>query len=158
MSWYLLASKPRQEERAYTNLLKQGYKCFLPKILVQKVKKGSLVQIEEPLFPRYLFINLNSFDDNWSPIRSTLGVSGMVKFGSQCPVIPDEIVAEVMNYSQKSFTSYFTKGEEIVVRSGPFKGQSVSFDSMDGEQRVMVFMEMCHKIHRISISLNELVV
>lgn len=157
MSWFLLTSKPRQEERAYANLLKQGYKCLLPKITVQKVKQGSIVEVEEPLFPRYIFINLNGSSDNWSPIRSTFGVSGMVRFGNEYPIVPDEIVAEVMNYSQKSSASYFTAGEEIVVRSGPFKGQSVSFDSMDGEQRVMVFMEMCHKIHRISMSIHELV-
>ncbi len=153
----MLTSKPRQEERAFSNLQKQGYKVFLPKILNQKIMRGSLVEVEEPLFPRYLFIDLKEFEDNWSPIRSTLGVAGMVRFGSKCPVIPDEIVSQIMNFPNKSSDTYFQKGQEIIVRFGPFKGQSVSFDSMDGEQRVMVLMEICQKIQRLSLPINELV-
>jgi hypothetical protein len=35
--WYVLTSKPREEQRAYDNLTTQGYDVFFPKIA--KVKK-----------------------------------------------------------------------------------------------------------------------
>ena len=156
MSWYLLVTKPRQEIRALENLVKQNYNCFLPMISVEKSRAGRVTIVTEPLFSRYIFINLNSIDDNWSPIRSTLGVTGMVKFGDTFPSLPNEVVEEIKSFANTQEKKLFTTGEEIIIKSGPFKGHSVQFDSMDSESRAMVLLEMCHKIHRISISLKEL--
>jgi len=156
MSWYLLVTKPRQENRALENLVKQKYICFLPMITVEKSRSGRITLSTEPLFSRYIFINLNSIDDNWAPIRSTLGVTGMVKFGDTFPSIPNEVVDEIEKFSNEKERKLFKAGEEITIKTGPFKGHSVVFDSMDSESRAMVLLEMCHKIHRISISLKEL--
>ena len=56
--WYLLASKPREEKRARINLEQQGYTTYLP--LVQRAsRRGGKHSVRiEPLFPRYLFIQL----------------------------------------------------------------------------------------------------
>lgn len=53
-------SKPRQEERAYENLVRQGYSCFLPKISVETIRSGKIYLKQEPLFPRYVFVQLSS--------------------------------------------------------------------------------------------------
>jgi transcriptional antiterminator RfaH len=37
---------------------------------------------KEALFSRYLFVELNRTDSNWVPLRSTRGVSGLVRFGA----------------------------------------------------------------------------
>jgi transcriptional antiterminator RfaH len=39
--WYVLTSKPREEQRAYDNLISQSYDTFLPKI-TKVVKKRAL--------------------------------------------------------------------------------------------------------------------
>lgn len=156
MSWYLLVTKPRQEIRALENLTKQNYNCLLPMISVEKSRGGRIAIVEEPLFSRYILINLNSINDNWSPIKSTLGVTGMVKFGDIFPVIPNEVVEEIQAFANTQEKKLFRNGQELMIKSGPFKGHSVKFDSMDSESRAMVLLEMCHKIHRISISLKEL--
>ena len=56
MNWYLVHTKPRQEDIALSNLLRQDYECYLPTLPVEKLRKGGLALVEEPLFPRYLFI------------------------------------------------------------------------------------------------------
>ena len=38
--WYVLTSKPREEQRAHDNLISQGYDTFLPKITKVIKKKG----------------------------------------------------------------------------------------------------------------------
>ena len=78
MHWYAIHSKPRQEERALDNLQRQGFEAWLPMLTVEKVLRGKLVQVTEPMFSRYLFIRLDTEQTNWSPIRSTLGVSRLV--------------------------------------------------------------------------------
>jgi len=75
MNWYLIHTKPRQENAALLNLEQQGYECYLPILLAEKLRQGSLSVIEEPLFPRYLFIRLDPSggSQSWAPIRSTRG-------------------------------------------------------------------------------------
>ena len=84
MYWYLIYTKPRQEQRALLNLEQQGYECYLPLHAAEKLQRGKLSVVEEPLFPRYLFIQLDTSQTgkSWGPIRSTKGVSHLVAFGN----------------------------------------------------------------------------
>lgn len=59
-SWYLIHSKPRQEDLALDNLQRQGYECYLPLISIEKLRRKLLVPADEPLFSRYFFIRLDA--------------------------------------------------------------------------------------------------
>jgi transcriptional antiterminator RfaH len=91
-AWYVVHTKPRQEARALENLQNQGFNCFLPTMQVQKLRNQRVQTITEPMFSRYLFIQLNEQTQNWGPIRSTLGVSKLVSFGRQLAKVPPEFV------------------------------------------------------------------
>src|SRR4030066_2182125 len=91
-SWYLVYTKPRQEEVAQTNLVRQGYAVYLPHMREARKRQGRRIMLWEPLFPRYLFIYLDTHTDNWGPIRSTLGVASLVRFGQEPACIPDELI------------------------------------------------------------------
>ena len=84
MNWYLVHTKPRQELLALENLERQNYSCYLPTMPVEKIRDNSTVMVEEPLFPRYLFIR--SAEDmagaQWGALRSTRGVVKLVGFGA----------------------------------------------------------------------------
>lgn len=91
--WYLIYTKPRQELIAVTNLQNQAYTAFAPQLSVKKRTNQGWKQVNEPLFPNYVFIQLDDVTDDWKPIRSTRGVSGFVRFGSGVPVpIRDELM------------------------------------------------------------------
>jgi len=85
MHWYLTHTKLRQEQRALLNLERQGYECYLPLLSVEKMSKGEVSVVEEPLFARYLFIRLDvsQSGESWGPICSTKGVSRLVIFGKE---------------------------------------------------------------------------
>ncbi len=94
-SWYLILTKPRREHEAREHLERQGYTTYLPMLMESKKRNGRLRDILSPLFPRYIFIQLTAGLDDWSPIRSTLGVSSLVCFGSSPARIPDILVAGI---------------------------------------------------------------
>ena len=81
--WYLLYAKPRQEKIAVENLQRQNYAVYFPQVSMWRTRRGVRQKVVEPLFPRYLFIHLDSHTDNWAPIRSTLGVMSLVRFRSE---------------------------------------------------------------------------
>jgi transcriptional antiterminator RfaH len=93
MKWHVIHTKVREEFRALENLQAQGFEVFLPICQVQKKQQGKIQLATEPLFPRYLFIRLSDVTSNWFPIRSTRGVSQLLRFGTSAdPIeIPETI-------------------------------------------------------------------
>ena len=55
-AWYVLKTKPRQDERAIQSLDNQGFEVFGPKLTVKKVRRGKRMSSVEPMFPGYVFV------------------------------------------------------------------------------------------------------
>lgn len=69
LTWFAAYTAPRAERRAEVDLIFRGFEVFLPKITRwdrHGVRKGVQARrkVEEPLFPRYLFIGLQE-PENW---------------------------------------------------------------------------------------------
>ena len=155
-AWYLVQSKPRNEARALENLVRQGYETYLPLMEVERLQRGKLLKKMEPLFPRYLFLHLEEGNDNWGPIRSTLGVAGLVRFGQAYAVVSDEVMAAVRERTQDIKKSLFESGDNVRVVSGPLLGLEGVFEIADGEQRSFVLLEFMQKQQRVSVSTADL--
>lgn len=145
--WYLIHTKPRQERRALENLERQGYPCYLPMFPVQKIRRAKLTTVEESLFPRYLFIQLDIGPQglDWGPIRSTMGVSRLVRFGVEAAKVDQRVInflREHENTLRTASAEHFTPGERLTVLDGPFAGLEAIFQITDGEKRVIVLIEM----------------
>ena len=155
-AWYLVQSKPRNEMRALENLVRQGYETYLPLMEVERLQRGKLLKKMEPLFPRYLFLHLEEGNDNWGPIRSTMGVAGLVRFGQAYAVVSDDVLNAVRARTQDVKKALFTPGDSIRVVSGPLLGLEGVFDITDGEQRSFVLLEFMQKQQRVSVSTADL--
>jgi transcriptional antiterminator RfaH len=156
MHWYAIHSKPRQEERALDNLQRQGFEAWLPMLTVEKVLRGKLVQVTEPMFSRYLFIRLDTEQTNWSPIRSTLGVSRLVSFGNRPAVVGDELIEALQTVPSRAPERLFQPGQSIKIVSGPLKGLEGIFQQADGEHRAMVLIDLLNKQHRVTTPMQDL--
>lgn len=156
-NWYVIHTKPRQEHRALSNLQQQGYQCYLPKIAIEKLIRERVSVIEEPLFPRYLFICLDAsrHGQNWSPIRSTWGVSGLVTFGS-VPAKVDSSLIDLMCQQEQGLSQeperLFAEGETLLVVDGPFSGLEAVYQMTSGENRAMVLIELMGKFAQMQIA------
>lgn len=156
LSWYLVYSKPRQEQCSLENLERQGFECFLPLISVEKLRCKLIVVVQEPLFPRYLFIRLDASQEgrSWNPIRSTTGVSRLVSFG-QVPAKVDDLLVDTIRVSVSGegvLLRHFEPGEVVRINDGPFAGLEAAYQMPDGESRVMVLISILSK--KVSLSLE----
>ena len=150
MHWYLVHTKPRLEKCALENLERQQYRCYLPMLSTEKLRKGKLELVDEPLFPRYLFIQLDTglSAPSWSPIRSTKGVNKLVSFGFEPAKVANELVDLLMTQEQtlrETPQALFSPGERVKVTQGPFAGIEGVYQMTDGERRVMVLIELMSK-------------
>ena len=156
MHWYVIHSKPRQEERALENLERQGFQAWLPMLTVEKFRRGKLAKVVEPMFSRYLFIRLDTEQTNWSPIRSTLGVSKLVSFGNRPAVIDDELILALQELPAREPERLYQPGQTVKFVSGPLRGLEGIYEQADGELRAMVLVDLLSKHHRITTDMQDL--
>lgn len=157
MNWYLIHTKPRQENTALLNLERQGYECYLPMLPAEKLRQGTLSVIDEPLFPRYLFIHLDPSGGTQSrgPIRSTRGVNRLVCFGSEPAKVGSGLV-EMLRIQEAALREqpqrHFIPGERVELRSGAFAGMEAIYQLGDGERRVLVLIELLSSPVQMSVA------
>jgi transcriptional antiterminator RfaH len=148
LSWYLVHTKPRQEEIALANLQRQGYECYLPQMRIERIRRRKAEVATEPMFPRYLFIRLDSSDQgkSWSPIRSTLGVSQLVHFGARAARVDDTLV-DLLRERERSMPTeaMFQTGDSVVIADGPFAGIEAIYQTADAERRAFILLEILSK-------------
>lgn len=144
--WYVVYTKPREEDRAREHLERQGHQCYLPLLSLEKRRRGRVVPVTEPLFPRYLFIR--SAEDlataGWGSLRSTRGVVKLVGFGAG-PVTVDEAFLDALRERTTRGTpelqTMFQPGERVLIEEGPFRGLEAVFSMKEGADRAAVLLE-----------------
>lgn len=160
-SWYLVYTKPRQEEVALTNLTRQGYGVYLPRLRQSRKRRGKRVLVVEPLFPRYLFIHLDSHTDNWIPIRSTLGVMSLVRFGTEPARVPDDLVAHLKSQQGAEGLHEWAEpklavGDRVRVAEGPLAGYEGVLLAKSGRERVTLLLDMLGSQVRAQLATNQI--
>ncbi|WP_050467333.1 transcription/translation regulatory transformer protein RfaH [Herbaspirillum chlorophenolicum] len=159
MYWYLIHAKPRQEQTALTNLQQQDFECYLPLHYREHVSSSGLVINAEPLFPRYLFIHLNSDKSarSWAPIRSTRGVSRLVCFGNEPAKIESRLIDALRSRENATAPAkQFRTGDTVLIDEGPFKGLEALYQMQNGEQRAMILIEMLSRPILLDIDRHQL--
>src|SRR5665811_335551 len=124
MHWYVIHTKPRQEQRALFNLAQQGYNCYLPLLATEKLRLGALTLVHEPLFARYLFVRIDASQSgqSWGPIRSTLGVSRLVSFGTEPARVGADLIETLRGHTERQYQQperLFNQGDRVQIKDGP---------------------------------------
>ena len=155
-AWYVVHTKPRQETRALENLQNQGFTCFLPTLQVQKLHNHKVQAITEPMFSRYLFIQLDDITQNWAPIRSTLGVSKLVSFGPQPAKVPVELIDFLKEAPVEALERMFAPGDSVQIATGPLQGLEGKYIAHDGETRAFVLVDLLGQPQKLRIAVEGL--
>jgi len=157
MTWYVLQHKPAQGDRALHNLQNQEVSCFYPKIEVEKIRSGKRQKRLEPLFPGYIFINLEQTDPVWSKLRSTLGVLRVVSFAGKPAPVDDAVIDQIKaSMARVAEQGGIKKGQKVELEEGPFKGINAIFQAYDGEERAIVLITFMQKQQTVKVPVSTL--
>lgn len=147
--WYLIHTKPLGEETARANLERQGYGVYFPQLLETGPFAGGCRQHVTALFPRYLFVRVEEDTQALSPLHSTVGVVGVVRFGSRYTVVPDDVVKDLRNRADPdsglhrlSSGAPLMRGSVVRITNGPFEGLEGVFERKVGVERVVVLLDL----------------
>ena len=147
-NWYLIKTKPRQENVAIKNLVNQKYYTYCPTVTINNKHMV--------LFPGYLFILLDKKKENWSPIHSTKGVVNLVRFGLNYAQVPNTVIKflkanQLINKEKLKNLNRFKSGDKVQITDGVFKNCVAIFKSSKAEERVILLMNLLGQQQSIKI-------
>jgi transcriptional antiterminator RfaH len=147
--WYLIRTKPSSEELAHSNLERQRYDVYLPRAIQTFRRAAARYERIGALFPRYLFMRLHEGQQALGPVASTVGVAGIVRFGTRYAIVPDAVVGDlkaradpVTGLHRLSHGRKLTTGTPVRVTRGPFDGLQGIFEREAGSERVVILLKM----------------
>ncbi len=160
-SWYLVHTKPRQEHTARLNLERQGYGVYLPLTKVPRRRGDRRIATLGPLFPRYLFVALDLVHDNAAPIRSTVGVSALVRFGQDVTPVPDKLIATLREREGPDGVHHWAMrpvvpGARVRIAGGKLHGYEGIFLARSGRERATVLIELLGGAVRATVEAEHL--
>src|SRR5580698_9490241 len=94
VAWFCLRSQPKHEHIAAAHLQQNQVEVFFPRIRFKRTTRKGPAWVTEALFPNYLFARFD-WGNSLRLVCHSPGVSGVVHFGQNWPVIPEEAIEEM---------------------------------------------------------------
>jgi len=161
MQWYVVHTKPRQEQRVIDRLgfRAPGAEAFCPQIEVLQRRARGRVAILEPLFPSYLLVRTSPELVSWGMIIWTPGVLGVLGDGCDPLPVPEGVIRSIQDrIASLGFVQVgpkFQLAAPVRVREGPFAGLEGIFERpVSREGRVRVLLAMLER--RVSVEIDEM--
>lgn len=108
-----------------------------------------------------MFIHLSDATDDWRPIRSTIGVSKMVRFGDVPAVIPDRLIAELHRREDVDGIQILPdlelqRGARVRIAEGLLEGYEGIFQCRTSKERVLLLLDIAQKSIKIEIESDQI--
>ncbi|QKJ89307.1 Transcription antitermination protein RfaH (plasmid) [Paramixta manurensis] len=153
-NWYVAQTKFAQEKRAEQQLQSQGVTCLLPVFSEVRLRDGTVRAVTaQPLFPNYIFVRFDPEVVHTTAIKATRGISSLISFGGLPSVVPDSVIAQLMQGWQGAplTTEMPVDGDRVVIRDGAFEGLEAVWCEPDGMKRAVLLLTLMNRQVRVPV-------
>jgi len=159
-AWYVLHTKSRFENVVHEGLFKKDIEVYLPKIKVRSKRRDRRMMIRVPLFPGYVFVKSDLNPYRHLEIVKTAGAVRLIGTKDGPVPVPDETIdsLKIMVTSDHQVTTgtRLSKGDRVMVVSGPFAGVTGTFVRYRGKGRVIVNIEALGQHAGVDVDENDI--
>ena len=145
-AWFVVNTLPHQETRAVTNLLRQGYRAWLPSTKRSRRHARRIMTMLAPLFPGYLFVELDLEREPWSPINGTFGVRRLLCHDNRPAPVPAHFVKSLRQAEQDGVVAPpeadLQPGQRVRLVAGPFVDQVGTLVHLAARERVALLLRV----------------
>ena len=161
-TWYALHCKPNSEYQVVSILQQRGIVSYLPEISTSGTDRS---QRNKPLFPCYLFCNVDLQQVGLSTIQWIPGLRRIVTFDGQPTPVPDgiiDLIRHKLDENQGTSDSLYPKhqfksGDLVRITEGPFQDMIAIFDgSTSPSERVQILLSILGGVTRVQVEVNQL--
>lgn len=147
--WMVVQSEPQREATARDRLTSSGFMAYLP-----RTKAGERIV---PLFPGYLFV---SETRHWWPIKTTVGVRGLLMSAGAPALVPHHVIAEIWHRETPQgivpTPARRRRGERLTVLGGPFRDHLAYYLESAGPNRERVMLQLLGRMVAMSLPARDL--
>ena len=145
--WYILHTYSGYENKVAADIMKvvenRNIRHLIEDVMVPTVTKtiekdnGKVVEVEEKVYPGYVFVKMVETNESWYICRNTRGVTGFVGPESKPTPLSE---AEVRNLEQgrKETAVSFEKGDQVVIKEGVLEGFEGTVSEVDEEAKTVI--------------------
>jgi len=153
--WFALQVRSRREGLVSTHLEGQGYECFLPLYKSKRRWSDRVKEVEQPLFPGYLFCRLDL--NNRGPVLMTPSVQQIIGVG-RTPIPVEEGEMESIRLALSSGLPsqpwpYMHVGERVRVNYGSLVNLEGILVNFKGSNRVVLSVTLLQRSVAMEIDL-----
>ena len=159
--WLVAYTKLRQEQVALQNLERQNFEVYLPRYKKFKSTETGPVPVFEPMFPRYILFRPSKPEQSIESVRSTKGVSHVVRFGFDPGVVSANMVATIQafeaeqNQATLDQMTHFKAGQKVKLKNVPLGNMEGLVQSVSAK-RVAVLLEILGRPQLVQLEHHQL--
>jgi transcriptional antiterminator RfaH len=157
VQWYLVHTLPNNEKRADINLRRQGFGTYLPCYQRQRRHARRTDLVVRPLFPRYLFVQLDLARDPWRSVLSTFGVSALVCACEKPAAVSHYVIDEIRAREGKDgfvvlgLPAGLKPGSSVRLVDGLFADYQAVLERIADARRVSVLLSLLGRQVRVVV-------
>ena len=149
VDWYLAQLKPNALGVARRHLRRQGFETFMP--LLEETRRGARFERRRaPLFPGYLFVGASGLSADVGAVRSTRGVTRLVKSAGRLSPLPASLVDTLHARCDKDGVYRLNEdldvGDGVRITGGPFAQYFGRVHTLPSEERVWVLLDVLGRV------------
>lgn len=154
--WYVAQTQARAEERARLNLERQGFRTYLPRYKRERRHARRRDVVKAPLFPGYIFVELDLDRSAWRSVNGTFGVVQLVSTGERPAPVPAGVVEEITARAGADGLielrpPSLRKGEPLEIVSGALAECRGFFERMSDRARVVLLLDLLGRKVRVEV-------
>jgi len=159
-SWFVVQTQAGKERLAAAHLGRQGFETLFPQLWRSVRRSRKSVNVLKPMFPGYVFVNVDMERMRWRAINSTVGVSKLVRFGEKPAALPLELIQTLSSNIGEDGAVVFDydlkQGDHIRVMSGAFSDWLGRIIEMTDTDRVKVLFGMMTRQVEVTLPKHQL--
>jgi transcriptional antiterminator RfaH len=158
-SWVAISTKPQQEAVALHNLSRQRFHSYCPMVRKQVSHARRRYDVLRPLFPSYLFVNIDLASQRWRPLLSTRGVRSVVRCGDQPSIVDGQLIDALRARECDGVitrpSSPYSVGQHVKVATGPLEGFVAIILEMTEKDRLVALLDMLNRPVRVKLKVDQ---
>lgn len=159
--WGVINTHPHKEAFAIENLQRQNYQTYCPLIRKRITHARREQDVLRPLFPTYVFVQIDVTTHRWRSISSTFGVRALVSFGEFLSFLHDDFInslkAREVDGGIVRPESPYVVGQKVKVCNGALDGLVATIIEMSEKDRLVVLMDLLNRPVRVKLEANSVV-
>ena len=157
--WIVANTHPKREQYAQENLARQGFRPYAPRIMKRVTRFAKTRDVSAPLFPSYIFINVDPAMSQWRPILSTYGVRAVIG-GDRPSMLDSRFIDELKAREVDGFIRppgvEWVVGQEAAIREGPMSGLVGQIVELRDRERIVLLMDILNRSVRLTLDADQL--